>query len=308
MYGDWFIQHGERVRSANSPLVPELCTQHRLDYAGHKNKYKCTHLGCWRKGVLTPTGEGLECTIHAELRVGWSVPATDKIPSSASRTTAPRHPATKSVQIRNAESDSQGSCDSIHSSDPELSRRRESTDSMYTGDKRLSTGSEHTPAASDRSVKFAPSVLLAPTTSAMSSTPATRQKAYHFDDEYVGRPSSTCDDLVSGHADMAQTAPNLVSHGPPTRRRSVVTHQPPKLAPVVQNVNTLTTPCFAPPHAYPGAVRGVVVGAQDDSHLVSAPALVVGSASNRASYLTHVIPPGGFPHGGVGILLSGFPA
>ena len=76
MYDDWFIQHGERVRSANFPLVAELRTQHRLDYAGHKRKYKCTHLGCWRKVAPTPTGEGLECTLHAEVRL-WGVSSGD---------------------------------------------------------------------------------------------------------------------------------------------------------------------------------------------------------------------------------------
>ena len=70
MYGDLPIQHGERVRSANFPLAADLRTPHRLDYAGQKNKYKCTQLGCWRKGAPAPTGWGLECTLHAEVRLG----------------------------------------------------------------------------------------------------------------------------------------------------------------------------------------------------------------------------------------------
>lgn len=38
MYDDWFIQYGERVRSAKFPLAAELCAQHRLDYAEQKPK------------------------------------------------------------------------------------------------------------------------------------------------------------------------------------------------------------------------------------------------------------------------------
>ena len=96
---------------------------------------------------------------------------------------------------------------------------------------------------------------------------------------------------------MARAAHNLVSHGPPTRRHTVLPQQPPEVAPIVNSANTLTTPFFAPPPTAQGIARGVVVGVQDDSNLGSAPALVVGSASNRASALTHAGPPWGLPQG-----------
>ena len=70
----------------------------------------------------------------------------------------------------------------------------------------------------------------------------------------------------------------------------MVAQSPPPVAQIVHNVNTLTTPCFAPPHVYQGLVHGVVVGSTGDANLGSAPALVVGPISQRSSSLTHVAP------------------
>ena len=210
-----------------------------------------------------------------------------------------RHPAAKSVKIQSVESDSQRANDSRTSSDHGISSRRMSSDSAHTGLKRASTGSERTPAVSDRSSKSDP--IPPTTTTDRGLTPFTgiRQKAYHFDDEFISQPSSTCAGQSTGHAEMERASHNLVSHGPPMRRHTVTSHQPPVATPVVQSVNTLTTPCFAPPPSAPAVVRGVVVGIQDDSTLGSAPALVVGSASTRASSLTHVVPSGIYPQSGL---------
>ena len=115
MRDDWFIQHGDRVRSANFPLVAELCAAHRLDYAGYKTKYKCTHLGCWGRGVPSPTGEGLECTLRVDVRQNAPTPLAPNAPVGVLRKTTTRHPATKSVKIQNIDSDSQRSHESDNS-------------------------------------------------------------------------------------------------------------------------------------------------------------------------------------------------
>ena len=297
MYDDWFIQHGDRVRSANFPLVAELCAAHRLDYAGYKTKYKCTQLGCWRRGVPSPMGEGLECTLHAEVRQKVSTLSIPQAPVGVLRKTSTRHPATKSVKIHNVDSDSQCSQESEVSSHTGSMARRDSMDSNKNSLPRVSTGSDRTPVEMGRLTSASPSVLPTPQLHQNVAQPGERQKAYHFDDEPCGRASVTCDDLVSGHTEMAQTAHNLVSHGPPTRRHSVVARSPPPVAEIVHNVNTLTTPCFAPPYAYQGLVHGVVVGSTSDANLGSAPALVVGPISQRSSSLTHVAPSTAPPQG-----------
>ena len=124
MYDDWFVRQGDRVRGANFPLTAALCTHHRLDYADHKTKYKCTQLGCWGKGVPTPTGDGLEFALHAEVRLGV-VPTNGGKPMVAdSQRSHIRHPATKSVKIQNAYSDSQRAKYSRIASDRGVSSRR----------------------------------------------------------------------------------------------------------------------------------------------------------------------------------------
>ena len=205
-YDDWFIQHGDRVRSANFPLVAELCAAHRLDYAGYKTKYKCTQLGCWRRGVPSPMGKGLECTLHAEVRQKETTPTVPKAPVGVLRKTSTRHPATKSVKIHNADSDSQCSQESENSSHMGSVARRDSRESNENSLPRVSTGSDRTPVEMGLLASIPHSVLPSPLLPRNTVPLGERQKAYHFDDEPGGSASVTCDDLVSGHTEMAQTA------------------------------------------------------------------------------------------------------
>ena len=136
-----------------------------------------------------------------------------------------RHPATKSVKIQNVDADSQFSTDSHISSDRGVDSRRMSTDSLHTGMKRASTGSERTPAESYRSSKSSPLLQTATTEHAPTPFAGMRQKAYHFDDDFVDRPSSTCEDPTTGHADMECTARNLASRWPPSQRHAALSRR-----------------------------------------------------------------------------------
>ena len=242
LYDDWVIQNGARVRNARFPLSSELCAKNRLDYSDYKLKTKCPNLGCWSTGAPTPSGK-IERPLHSEQRSH----SVDDLPLRNPPGVA-SPPSAKSVKIEGYESGPHPSGDSS-ASKHEVPIRRPSSESASVEANRFSTGSESTLTMSDESPCSEPlrnNTATSPAPAPRSSTPSTRQKAYHFNDE-----PPVCD------SDTNRMARALVSHEPPTRRHTVLPHQPTPAHPKVQNVNSMTTPIsHPPPTSNPPVLRG----------------------------------------------------
>ena len=70
LYDGWRILGGKRAWGPNFPLSADLCAQHRLDYAAHKQCRKFPRMGCWGTGVPASAGGPtvIERPLRAEVR------------------------------------------------------------------------------------------------------------------------------------------------------------------------------------------------------------------------------------------------